>query len=174
MSVVFVQARLPCRCCFSRAICDCRDLNRGVALKEEHGEAVWMLKYLPFSQDHRFGVWEKSFFFCWKLAFFVSYLFPKKLSSIVSPVNRKIYRRKIVFDFFSYLFLISTVFSKEKKVAHWCSGLKALITTHCQTEKNILGFSFFAPLERICAVRGNLKGNQQSVVELNASPQKTK
>lgn len=60
-----------------------------------------------FARDHRFGVWEefRYFYFLLKMAFFVSYLFPKKLNNIVSPVNRKIYRREIVFGFFSFLFL---------------------------------------------------------------------
>ena len=59
-----------------------------------------------FARDHRFGVWEEilNFFFA-ENGIFVSYLFPKKLNNIVSPVNRKIYRREIVFVFFSFLFL---------------------------------------------------------------------
>ena len=35
-------------------------------------------------------------------------------------------------------------------------------------QRNFFGFSFFTPLEHICVVRANIKGNQQSVVELNA------
>ena len=114
-------------------------------------------------------------YICWLSSrlqrFFISYLFPdnwdNKLNSIWNSFQLKI--QFWCLWFFTFLFYFHTVLYKEKKIASWCTGLKALANC-CQTK----GIFFFDPLETICAVRGNLKGNHiQSVVELNAWPQKT-
>ena len=61
---------------------------------------------------------------------------------------------------FSLFFFISIQYSVRKR-----KGLKALANNLLPNKGNL----FFDPLQTICAVRGNLKGNDiQSVVELNA------
>ena len=51
MNIIFVQARLPCQCCFSRTFVNCRAFDIGNPLKEENRDAVCMVKELPFSPE---------------------------------------------------------------------------------------------------------------------------